>query len=154
MTQTYGLPLLDAVDLAVVSNVVTHAREWLVANAGRFSEEVLEALLVRMSLRHNMLLDLSRDAGSYRDGETLSWNDSLERIKRVIATHALGKPVDEAWSTSVQRKLASQVPPRPIVEFSFDEAVVCLRQLCNEAMDLTKLLYFESASNTMVSSSC
>ncbi|KAI5787129.1 Mak10 subunit, NatC N-terminal acetyltransferase-domain-containing protein [Geopyxis carbonaria] len=149
VTQTYGLPLLDAVYLAAVSNLVTDAREWLMANEGRFPKEILAALLVRLSLRHNMLLDLSRDAGAYRDRETLSWNDSLERIKEVVATHELGKPVEEAWSTSVQRKLASQVPPRPIVEFSFDKAVVCLRQLCNEAMDLTKLLDFESASNTM-----
>jgi len=52
-------------------------------------------------------------------------------------THQLGKAVPGSFSTKIQRRLASTVPPRPIVEVDFREALEKLKQLCLDCEEAT-----------------
>jgi hypothetical protein len=94
--------------------------------------------------------DFAKDGESYHGGATSNWTESRALVVEIEKDHDLGKPVPEAWSVSVQRKLASSVPPRPLVETPFSEAIARLKQLCSETVDMLKILNYAGASNTMV----
>jgi hypothetical protein len=71
-----------------------------------------------------------------------SWPPVLEGIHTLKNTHQLGQVVPGAFSTKMQRRLASTVPPRPIVELDFKDALDKLLQIssdCEEATRFVKL---------------
>ncbi|TKA80009.1 hypothetical protein B0A49_00708 [Cryomyces minteri] len=47
-------------------------------------------------------------------------------------THNLGRPVKEAFSEKIQRRLATTVPPRPMAEMSFRDAVTKLEKMLQD----------------------
>lgn len=51
-------------------------------------------------------------------------------------SHTLGKQVPEAFSTKLQRRLASTVPPRPMVTVSMDQAWSFWRNMLNDCRDV------------------
>ncbi len=53
-------------------------------------------------------------------------------------THQLGQVVPAAFSAKMQRRLASTVPPRPIVELDFQDALAKLQQLCIDCQEATR----------------
>lgn len=124
--------------------------EWLSEKAS-FSSEIYSALRNRLLLRKALLNDFSKEGESYHLGATPGWTESLGLIVDMEKGHDLGKDVPDAWSISVQRKLASSVPPRPLVELPFVEATTTLKQLCTETRDICKILDYAGATNTMVS---
>jgi hypothetical protein len=99
------------------------------------------AISARLEFRKDFLrtldLDLPLDHISY------SWPPVLKGIETLKTTHQLGQVVPGAFSTKMQRRLASTVPPRPIVELEFKDALEKLHQLatdCSEATRFTTLL--------------
>ena len=66
------------------------------------------------------------------------WPPVLASITNINDTHSLGKPVPDSFSTKIQRKLASTVPPRPIVELAFKDALQHLTQLCTDCEEATR----------------
>lgn len=65
--------------------------------------------------------------------------------------HELGKPVEDSFSHKIQRRLASSVPPRPIVHISFEDAVAFYRRLCQDSIDVQQVLSAERPSHLLVS---
>lgn len=126
------------------------ALAWLETSKASYTEEIFSALKFRISHRKALLHDLSRETEEWHTGATPEWDTSLELLTKVEKTHKLGKPVSEAFSTSVQRKLASQVPPRPIVELSFEDATSSLKKLCVEGKDMLKILKYQGSTNLVV----
>jgi hypothetical protein len=147
---TYGLPLFQSVDHSEVVGLLDSALQWLVDHEASLSKELFVALRNRLTLRRLLLDDFAKDGESYHGGATSNWTESRALVVEIEKDHDLGKPVPEAWSVSVQRKLASSVPPRPLVETPFSEATARLKQLCSETVDMLKILNYAGASNTMV----
>ncbi|KAI5852246.1 Mak10 subunit, NatC N-terminal acetyltransferase-domain-containing protein [Tricharina praecox] len=149
--QTYGLPLLQIVDAREVFALLESALEWLDENKGApsLSEELATAMRNRLLLRKSLLENFSLGAEMYHEGVESTWTGCLELVAKVEKEHALAKEVPEAWSMSVQRKLASSVPPRSLVELPFEEAATTLKQLCAETKDILKILNYAGATNTM-----
>jgi hypothetical protein len=152
--QTYGLPLFQAVDTSEIFRMLDSALQWLTDNEAALSKELVTALRNRLILRKLLLDDFAKGGESYQGGATSSWMESRALVLEMEKDHGLGKPVPEAWSMSVQRKLASSVPPRPLVETPFLEATATLKQLCSEMTDMLKILNYAGASNMMVSYVC
>lgn len=69
-----------------------------------------------------------------------SWPPVLQGMTNIRATHQLGQPVPGAFSTKMQRRLASTVPPRPIVEFEFKDALDLLEHLCVDCEEATRFI--------------
>ncbi|KAF8245835.1 Mak10-domain-containing protein [Wilcoxina mikolae CBS 423.85] len=147
--QTYGIPLLQIVEYKDVDALIDSGLEWLSENKASFSAEIHTALRNRLLLRKALLIDFSKEGESYHNGAKPGWTESLGLIAEVEKDHVLGKDVPNAWSLSVQRKLASSVPPRPLVELPFVEATTTLKQLCTETRDIFKILDYAGATNTM-----
>lgn len=75
------------------------------------------------------------------------WTDLLSQIPNVKSTTLLGKSKPESFSSKLQRKLASTVPPRPIVEVSEEAAFDHLERLCKDASVVVEVLtYYDSHS--------
>lgn len=67
-----------------------------------------------------------------------SWPPILESVQTLKTTHQLGQPVPGAFSSKMQRRLASTVPPRPTVELDFNDALEQLQQLCTDCSEATR----------------
>jgi hypothetical protein len=75
------------------------------------------------------------------------WTDLLAALPDIKSSTHLGKAVPASFSTKIQRKLASTVPPRPIVQVSQDAAFEHLERLCRDASVVVEVLkYYESHS--------
>lgn len=57
-------------------------------------------------------------------------------------SHGLGKPVPEAFSAKLQRKLASTMPPRPIVQTSFEDAFANLTRMISDGIEVVGVLNY------------
>lgn len=131
--------------------VLDFALAWLESSKDLYTNGIFGALRYRLLHRRTLLYDLSRETEEWVAGATPEWDSSLELLTKVEETHKLGKPVPEAFSTSVQRKLASQVPPRPLVVLSFEDATSSLRKLCVEGKDVLRILQYNGSTNLVVS---
>lgn len=115
------------------------------------SEEPKNALLGRIEFRMKFLRTVEM-AESRKSPSTLkeSWTDLLAASSRLKTSAHLGKPVPESFSVKVQRKLASTVPPRPIVEVSQKDAFTHLEQLCKDGSVAVEVLNFYDTQSLMV----
>jgi hypothetical protein len=71
-------------------------------------------------------------------------------LSGITETVAHGTPVPEAFSLKIQRRLASTVPPRPIVHISPEDALAHLKRLCQDAIDMQQMLDYKGPSNFKV----
>ena len=62
----------------------------------------------------------------------------------------LGKAVDEAFSLKIQRRLASTVPPRPMVKISPEDAIKHLKRFFHDAIDAQQILDYHGPYNLQV----
>lgn len=97
-----------------------------------------DALTTRLTFRKAFLLALDLD----RPLPVLapSWNPVLELLPLLKTTQQLGTPVPGSFSTKIQRRLASTVPPRPVVELAFTDAFDRLKQLCLDCQAATRFV--------------
>lgn len=65
-----------------------------------------------------------------------------------------GKSFPSSFSVKIQRKLASTVPPRPIVEVSQEAAFEHLERLCLDASVAVEVLKYYDSHSLMVSGPC
>lgn len=71
-------------------------------------------------------------------------------LEPINKSHALGTPVPEAFSTKIQRRLASTMPPRPIVRLSFEEAYSHSKRLIADGQEVTSVLEFTDSQSLLV----
>jgi N-alpha-acetyltransferase 35, NatC auxiliary subunit len=78
------------------------------------------------------------------------WSDLLAALPQIKASAYLGKPVPSSFSTKIQRRLASTVPPRPIVQVSQEAAFEHLERLCRDASVVVEVLKYYDSHSLMV----
>lgn len=139
--------------VSAVIATLDSALGYLTNNQAQIKEEVLDALKHRIHLRQQLLTDMDRKPDEYNSDSGSGWKVSAELTDTLAAGHQLASPVDWAWSMSVQRKLASQVPPRQIVKFEFEKAIETLKGMCSDIVSLVRILDNWSPGNLMVCSS-
>ena len=149
---TYNRTLLDNIPFEAVQEVLAEAKLCVSSLAGSISENMSDALLSRLELREAILRTAEspqhkRDAAKAR----APWRDGLEILPRVKETHRLGKSVDDAFSTKMQRKLASTMPPRPIVELAFVDAIGHLSRLFDDGLEVISVLQYTDSQCLQVS---
>lgn len=113
----------------------------LSAREDDFPQDICTALRSRLELRIAFLeaIDLSITRNDISESPKLPWIEMRRLIDDIESQHALGKPVPEAFSTKLQRRLASTMPPRPMVDLKFGECITHFRRFFengNEAIDV------------------
>ncbi|KAF2199983.1 amino-acid N-acetyltransferas-like protein subunit Mak10 [Delitschia confertaspora ATCC 74209] len=113
----------------VIQNVQECAEEYI-------TDDLKKAMLVRLEFRKNFLAAL--DLECPLDQLNKHWPLMQSNLVAINVTHQLGKPVEGSFSTKIQRRLASTVPPRPIVVLEFKDAFEKLKQLCADCEEATR----------------
>ena len=106
-----------------------------------------DALISRLTLRKSFLFSLEQDPGS---DVSNAWENCLKELPSLLKTRPLGIPVHSAFSAKIQRRLASTVPPRPIVEISFEQAYEQLRRTCHNIGETNRFKKYHGGSSLMV----
>lgn len=118
--------------------------------------EIKDAIDQRLIFRGELLTALQIDSSDDprekemgNDAEFMTCQLLLHELER---TMPLGKPVEESCSVKIQRRLASSVPPRPMVKIGFNDALTFLTRLCQDAVNMKQLLHYSGSNNLLVSS--
>jgi hypothetical protein len=78
------------------------------------------------------------------------WEELSRTLPELKTSHQLGKPVPESFSIKLQRKLASTVPPRPMVNVSFEDAFEHLERLCQDGVTASEVMNYHDSHSLMV----
>lgn len=148
MVSLYHRNLLDDCEVDDVFTKIEDAVAYV--NETEFTARPFkEALLVRLELRKMLLSAVQLDA-SQDHQRARSWEECLELLPMLSQTTNLGVPSENSFSIKIQRKLASSVPPRPIIRISFIEALVLLKEICQNGRDAYRVLDCQAGINLMV----
>lgn len=142
-THTFSRNMLSDIDDDNCLELIGEAVSWL-QEQQEIDEEVREGLRMRLELAHSLyhiVLPVAVDQLE-KSGET--WSYVLPAIKQLQLSHKSARPVAEAFSAKVQRRLASTVPPRPIVEVDFMEACNMILAMFGDIEQAAKIASSES----------
>ena len=100
-------------------------------------EETSRALIARLELRELLVEALAPETIATEKAQVLIRSKDL--LQAVDDSHKLGKAVPDAFSERVQRYLASNTPPRPMMKTSWVETTKKLRQLCDDGIEAANI---------------
>jgi hypothetical protein len=112
------------------------------ADYSRSSPDVNDALRSAITARLEFRRDFLRalDLDYPLEHMSSSWPPVSQGMAAIKATHQLGEAVPGAFSSKMQRRLASTVPPRPIVELDFKDAFEKLQHICADCEEATRFI--------------
>ncbi|KAK3944495.1 N-alpha-acetyltransferase 35, NatC auxiliary subunit [Diplogelasinospora grovesii] len=150
VTNTYHRSLLEDIDRTEIRDEILAARRLLHSIRHEISEEVSQALSLRLELRTAFLraIELS-ELRSNPDSLSLPWSQMKAVWAAINKSHHLGKPVPEAFSTKIQRRVASTMPPRPIVHLSFEETFKHFNNLLEDGIEVLKVLNYHDPQSLL-----
>lgn len=129
--------------------LIDEAVTWVDKQEGTIDGKLRDAIRCRLVLRRSLLYALDEEE-DIRTKLTKHFAACLAQVPSLVDPVSLGKRVPEAFSEKIQRKLASTVPPRPIVRISFEDALAHLKQLCQDAVNLQGVLDYQGPHNLRV----
>ena len=132
-----------------INDILSNAILYLNEDAEIPTATLRKGLLSRLKLRTFLLAAVQVD-GIVDPARSHSWERCLELLPTFPETTKLGLPIAKAFSIKTQRRLASSVPPRPIVNISFDEAFAQLTTLCQNGKDAYRILDYNGGPHLMV----
>ncbi|KAI9815701.1 MAG: hypothetical protein M1827_002097 [Pycnora praestabilis] len=149
VTHHYNRKLLTDFPEPEITRQLDQALDWLNGEEHSVGEEVKAALRCRLDFRKSFLTAMAKDIDVIEDRSNPMWDRCTALLPSIEESSPLGKPVDESFSVKVQRKLASTVPPRPIVNITFDDASKHLKRLCQDGKDLIQVLDYQGVKNVL-----
>lgn len=151
MTQLYNRNLLSIFDTEQFHRIVDDALTWLNKEQDTtIPPEIRKALSQRLLFRREFLSGLDQDMDVLETRSMKNFQASVPFVSQIEESMSLGKPVEEAFSLKLQRKLASTVPPRPMVKIDSKEAITHMRRLCEDAADVLQMLDYRGPYNLRV----
>lgn len=106
-----------------------------VLQSANFESEVSTALAGRIRLRCEILQMLVHHAAGQSIDDT-SFQAMHDIFDQVQSTSSFGVEVKDAFSTKLQRRLASTVPPRPMVTVSMDQVWTFWHQMLYDCQNI------------------
>lgn len=143
--------MLDNIDREKIRDVIYEARAILHKARPTLGNDIAQALDFRLELRLAFLraTELS-ELGSNPQSLKTPWIQMGALLDSITKSHSLGIPVLEAFSTKLQRRLASTMPPRPIVQLSFEETYSNFKRLVTDGQEVTGMLEFSDSQSLLV----
>ncbi|KAL8759352.1 MAG: hypothetical protein Q9199_000831 [Rusavskia elegans] len=148
VSNLYNRNLLSNFDGAQVEMLLYEAIRFT-EQQSKLDEALRRAILARLTLRQRILKAMELDLNLVKANRIQLWKDCVDLLPELSQTQTLGTPVKEAFSVKMQRKLASSVPPRPMVEITFEDAHAFLNNLCRDAADVYLVLDYHGCSNLL-----
>jgi len=114
------------------------------------SSEMKGALHCRLRFRA-MFLEAVEMADSRASSQMkVQWQELLAFVPELKSSAKLGRSVPNSFSAKIQRRLASTVPPRPIVQVSQETAHNYLERLCQDGSIVIEVLEYYDSHSLMV----
>ncbi|KAI0025853.1 Mak10-domain-containing protein [Xylariomycetidae sp. FL0641] len=151
VTNTYDRDLLRDIQVSDINRLLQSARTELRALSNDVPKDISLALDMRIELRMAFLraIDLGMLLGVNVDTLKMPWIQMKGLMERIEEQNSLGKPVPEAFSTKLQRRLASTMPPRPIVRLSFEECSGHFKRLFQDGHDVSDVLKYSDTQSLL-----
>ncbi|KAL2066239.1 hypothetical protein VTL71DRAFT_2310 [Oculimacula yallundae] len=144
VTHTFNRSLLEGVE----HNIVVGFLEETIAMLERIDDMepmVQKALELRLNFRLQFLQTVECADSRTSDDTKKNWSDLLAFIPDLKSSLPTGKAFPSSFSVKIQRKLASTVPPRPIVQVSHESAFEHLEKLCLDASVAVEVLKYHDS---------
>ena len=135
--------------MADIFTEIEEAMRYISEETQSMDLSVRNALLIRLRLRKTLLSAVQPD-GFLDHRRAGLWERCLELIPMLSHTNNLGVSSDGSFGIKIQRKLASSVPPRPIVKISFNDALTQLNGICHNGRDAYRILESQTGTRLMV----
>ncbi|KAI1762767.1 Mak10-domain-containing protein [Hypoxylon sp. FL1150] len=143
VSNTYDRCLLYDISVEHITSLLQKARNDL-RTINTVAKDISAALDLRLELRMAFLRasDLSTLRKANPDSLKMPWIQMSGLLEHINKQHSLAKPVPEAFSTKLQRRLASTMPPRPMVQPSFEESYGHFKRLFQDGIDIMDVLKY------------
>ncbi|KAK4451796.1 N-alpha-acetyltransferase 35, NatC auxiliary subunit [Podospora aff. communis PSN243] len=150
VTNTYHRSLLDNIDRDEIREEIMSARRLVHSLRPKIMDDMADGLSFRLELRAAFLraIELS-ELRSSPESLSLPWSQMKAVWEPINKSRHLGTPVPEAFSTKLQRRLASTMPPRPIVQLSFEETYEHFKKLFVDGIDVLKVLNYADSQSLL-----
>ena len=149
VTHTFNRSLLDNLGHEAILQLLDETAD-LLSGSEEITKEIKDALYSRLQFRAKFLRIVDVAVSRTALGIKEMWTELQSSLPQIIYSAKLGKPVPDSFSVKVQRKLASTVPPRPIVEVSQDRAFEHLERLCRDAAVAVDVLEYHGSHSLFV----
>ncbi|KTW28105.1 hypothetical protein T552_01966 [Pneumocystis carinii B80] len=126
---TYGLSLLDNIDTVQILDLLEFSISWLDSHSSEFEEKdhkYIEVIRSRLETKISFLRALNSSSAV----ETIKDLEYLINKENLIFD--FGKEMDIFFSISVQAKLSTTMPPRPIMILPMDIVFNDFKHLCED----------------------
>ncbi|KAL2802492.1 Mak10 subunit, NatC N-terminal acetyltransferase-domain-containing protein [Aspergillus granulosus] len=148
-TQLYNRSLLSHFDYGLFYNLLNRAISWI-DDRPTIDTTVKGAIKSRLEFRLKFLSGLQQDTNIIQTRSVDHFEACLTLLPSLQESSRVGQPVPEAFSWKIQRKLASTVPPRPMVTISLEDALAHLKQLFQDVIHLSQVLDYRGPYNLRV----
>ena len=149
VTNLYHRDLLTDVDPTAIIDLLNQALEWL-ESVPELEESCRTALRTRLRVRRAFLSAVDYETCFSSVARPDLWKECVQLIATIRDTNDLGVSVQSAFSSKIQRRLASSVPPRPIVNIDFKDAYAFFVHTCTSAREAFAILQCSRAFHIMV----
>ena len=151
MTNLYHRELLPRCPTAYIEALLDEAIAWTAAQGSKLSKPLSIALRDRLYFRKFFLQALNDDYGvDLKEEGVSSWEACANLLPELSSSHGAGERVPKAFSIKIQRRLASTVPPRPIVNISFNDTHEYLRKLTKDGHEAKRILRCQTGRELQV----
>ena len=150
MSNLYHRKLLSDFEVAEIEDALEEAITCVGQQERSVTEREIDALSSRLRLRKALLAAVVLDVNVDERTQVGSWERCLHILPTLLETKDVGKAVESSFSAKIQRRLASSVPPRPVVNVCFEDAHAYLSQLCQNGTEAYRILDFLGPSNLLV----
>lgn len=142
---------MRSVSASSIQKAITECIDLVESLRGSIADDILSGLSARLQLRR-VFLKAAESPQHRRDMKRAQqpWIDAEPILSQIRDSHILAKPVEEAFSAKLQRKLASTMPPRPIVQLGFNEAFSYLNRLFEDGREVVTVLDYTNSQSLMV----
>ena len=149
MANLYHRNLLSDFDVTDIEQRLDDAIYYLNVQNVMTKRTLKEALVGRLEFRKAFLSAVRTD--EIPDGQRIFfWERCMEVLPTIKQSTSHGVPVNECFSVKIQRRLASNVPPRPIVSINFADTYSFLSRLCQHGKDAYRILEYHGGANLLV----
>lgn len=149
MANLYHRKLLSDFDATDILHELDRSITYLKGLGMELGDPLKDTLIGRLELRKAFLSAVTMDETIDRQKASL-WERCSQLLPKIKQTTSHGVPVDHSFSAKIQRRLASSVPPRPIVSIKLDDAYAFLSRLCMNGKEAYRILDYHGGVNLMV----
>ena len=144
VTQTFTQYLLSDIDNAEIVAVLDSASATI--SSLELPDNIKVALSARLDLRTLLFRAFQSQGASAHAEKTRQWQAVLAAAAKVNETMDVSKAVPSVFSERVQRQLASNTPPRPMIIISWEEAYPKLQRLCTDNIEAYRVATIDDPS--------